>query len=188
MKNILILLFSLLQCALIGQQTWLVDNPHSNLRFEVGWQDFSMRTGEFKSFEGTMIIDSTRNIKDGVFTFSVDAGSVDVISDRLVEHVISDKFLDVALHPKITYSSTSIEVQEDGSYLSMGKLTICGISKDQAVHIKHKGYKETKKGEIIGLEITLDVNKSDFGLDWGSPRLGNSIRLVGHLLYTPENK
>ena len=35
----------------------------------------------------------------------------------------------------------------------------------------------------MGLEATLSVNKTDFGLDWGSPRLADNIKLVGHLLF-----
>ena len=60
---------------------------------------------------------------------------------------------------------------------------IHGVEKDQEVTFKVKAVKETKKGYILGLEVSLMVNKSDYGLDWGSPRLGDNIKLVGHLLY-----
>ena len=54
-----------------------------------------------------------------------------------------------------------------------------------------KGHKETTKGLIYGLEVSLEVNRMDYGLDWGSPRLAENIKLVGHLLFklkTDEEK
>ncbi len=166
-----------------AQETWLVDNPHSNVRFEVGWEDFSMRTGEFKVFEGTMVTNSREDLSDATIEFIVDATSVDVIAERLEEHVKSDKFLDVENHPQIVFTSSQATKMEDGTYTSTGKLTIHGVEKDQDVTIKVKGSKETKKGFIYGIEVSLVVNRMDWGLDWGSPRLAENIILVGHLLF-----
>jgi len=166
-----------------AQETWQVDNPHSNLRFEVGWEDFSMRTGEFKVFEGTMVTNSREDLSDASIEFKVDATSVDVIAERLAGHIKSDKFLDVENFPTITYSSKQATKNDDGTYTSKGKLTVHGVEKDQEVTIKVKGSKSTKKGFIYGIEISMVVNRLDFGLDWGKPRLADNIILVGHLLY-----
>jgi len=184
MKHIVIFFLSLgLSFSAFGQETWLVDNPHSNLRFEVGWEDFSMRTGEFKVFEGTMVTNSREDLTDASIEFIVDATSVNVIADRLAEHVKSDKFLNVEKHPQIKFTSNKATKMDDGTYTSTGKLTIHGMEKDQEVTFKVTGKKETKKGFIYGLQVSLTVNRMDYGLDWGSPRLAENIILVGHLLF-----
>jgi polyisoprenoid-binding protein YceI len=149
----------------------------------VGWEDFSMRTGEFKVFEGTIETNSKDDLSNAVFTFKVDASSVDVIAERLAGHVKSDRFLDVENYPEITFSAKGAEQISDSTYLAKGKLTIHGVGKQQNVNIRVKGHKETKRGYIFGLEVSLVVNRTDFGLDWGSPRLAENIKLVGHLLY-----
>lgn len=166
-----------------AQETWSIDNPHSNLRFEVGWEDFSVRTGEFKVFNGSIKTDSREDLSHAEIEFIVDASSVDVIADRLAGHIMSDKFLDVENYPEIKYVSNQIKKTDDNTYVSIGKLTIRGVEKDHEVSFTVKGTKETKKGVILGLEVSLMVNKLDFGLDWGSPRLADNIKLVGHLLY-----
>ena len=187
MKYLGTLIFSLaLFFSSYGQENWSIDNPHSNVRFEVGWEDFSMRTGEFKVFNGTMVTNSREDLSDAGFELTVDASSVDVIADRLAGHIMSDKFLDVEKYPEITYVSNQATKTGDDTYLSKGKLTIHGVEREQEVTFKVKGTKETKKGEILGLEVTLVVNKAEFGLDWGSPRLADNIKLVGHLLYKLE--
>lgn len=185
MKHLLsvILFFFFITCNIFTQETWVVDNPHSNVRFEVGWQDFSMRTGEFKTFDGHIITPSLDDLSDASIKFVVDATSVDVIADRLAEHIMSDKFLEVELYPEITFVSSQVKSTSDTTYISTGILTICGVEKEQDVSVKVKGYKETKKGNIFGLEVTLAVDRSSFGLNWGSPRLANMIKIVGHLLY-----
>jgi polyisoprenoid-binding protein YceI len=178
----------LIYFASFAQETWTVDNPHSNVRFEVGWEDFSMRTGEFKIFDGSIVTDSREDLSNAVFEFNVDVTSVDVIADRLANHIKSDKFLDVEKFPEITYHSNQATKTSDTTYLSKGKLTIHGVEKEQDVSIRVKGYKETKRGYIYGLEVSLVVNKNDFGLDWGSPRLADKISIVGHLLYKMKAK
>ena len=192
MKKFKLFLFCLSFCfSSVAQETWTIDNPHSNVRFEVGWEDFSMRTGEFKVFTGTILTDSRADLTNAIIEFTVDAGSVDVIADRLAGHIKSDRFLDVEKYPEITYVSNQATRTGADSYLSKGKLTIHGVEKEQEVSIKVKGAKETKKGFIYGLEVSLVVNRMDYGLDWGSPRLAEKIKLVGHLLYklkTEEEK
>lgn len=184
MKFFGILIFSIsFYITLPAQQKWLIDNAHSNLRFEVGWEDFSVRTGEFKVFNGTIVTESKEDLSKATFMFKVDASSVDVIADRLAEHIKSDKFLDVEKYPEITFQSNQATKKGDNTYISTGKLAIHGVEKDQEVLFTIKGSKETKNGEILALEVNLVVNKADYGLDWGSPRLGDNITLVGHLLY-----
>ena len=184
MKFLGIIIFSLsLFFSSYAQESWSIDNPHSNVRFEVGWEDFSVRTGEFKVFNGTIVTNSREDLSDAAFEMTVDASSVDVIADRLAGHIKSDKFLDVEKYPEITYVSNQATKNGDGIYTSTGKLTIHGVERDQEVSFKVKGAKETKKGYIMGLEVTLMVSRADYGLDWGSPRLADNITLVGHLLY-----
>ena len=147
MKLFSILILSLSFCFLSSaQETWTIDNPHSNVRFEVGWEDFSMRTGEFKVFEGTIVTDSREDLTNAIFEFTVDASSVDVIADRLAGHIKSDKFLDVEKFPEITFNSNQLTKSGDDGYIATGVLVIHGVEKEQDVSIKVKGAKETKKG------------------------------------------
>ena len=189
MKQLFLSLLSILfAIPVFAQQTWTVDNPHSNVRFEVGWQDFSVRTGEFKTFSGTLETESLADLSDAKIKFVVDAASVDVIAERLAMKIKSDAFLNVEAHPEIVFESTGLKKISDNNYVSTGKLTICGVEKEQEVSVLFKGEKETRKGDIFGIEVKLEVDRTQFGLDWARPRLGDNIILVGHLLYGQEVK
>jgi len=73
----------LLSFASFAQNTWTVDNAHSNIRFEVGWEDFSIRTGEFKVFEGNIVTNSKYDLSNATFHLKVDPKRVNVIDDKI---------------------------------------------------------------------------------------------------------
>lgn len=182
-KLFLFLLGSILGSSILGQQTWTLDNAHSNIRFEVGWQDFSVRTGEFKIFEGSIATDSINDLTRAVFQLKVDPASIDVIADRLAEQLKGERFLDVVKFPEITFNSLHVREVSDSTYIATGKLSIHGVEKDQEVYVRFKGQTKGSRAYIKGIEASLSLNRKDFGLDWGSPRLGETVKIIGHLLY-----
>ena len=184
MKQFILLISSLLfYFTSFTQETWTIDNAHSNLRFEVGWEDFSMRTGEFKVFEGSLLTNSTSDLSNATFQLKVDPNSVDVIADNLSEQLKGERFLDAENFPEITFSSSEAKATSDSTYISKGKLTVHGVEKDQDVFVRVKGKKTGTRSQLLGLEVSIALNRTEFGLDWGSPRLGETIKVVGHLLY-----
>ena len=166
-----------------SQETWTIDNAHSNINFEVGWEDFSVRTGEFKIFEGTLITKSVDDLTNATFNLKVDPASIDVIADNLSEQLKGDQFLDTAKYPEITFHSSGAELVTDSTYISKGILKIHGVEKNQDVLVKFRGFKKGSRSYLLGLEVNLTINRTDFGLDWGSPRLGKMVKIVGYLLY-----
>jgi len=184
MKQFYFIITGLLSCfTSFAQDTWTVDNSHSNIRFEVGWEDFSIRTGEFKVFEGNIVTNSKYDLTNATFYLKVDPKSIDVIADNLSEQLKGERFLDAEKYLEITYSSTGAKATSDSTFISKGKLNIHGVVKDQDVLIWFKGHKPGRRGEMLGIEVSLTINRKDFGLEWGSPRLGDTVKIVGYLLY-----
>ena len=184
MKQFNLVIVSLLLCfTSIAQQTWTIDNAHSNIRFEVGWEDFSIRTGEFKVFEGNIVTNSNFDLSNATYYLKVDPKSVDVIADKLSEQLMGEQFLDAVKYPEITFSSSGAKAISDSTFISTGKLTIHGVEKEQDALIWVKGHKMGRRSEILGIEVSLTINRKDFGLEWGSPRLGDKVKIVGYLLY-----
>ena len=169
--------------ASFAQETWKIDNAHSNINFEVGWEDFSVRTGEFKIFEGEMVTDSMDDLTNATYNLKVDPQSIDVIAPNLSEQLKGDRFLEADKFPEITFSSTGAKVVSDSTYITSGKLKIHGVEKDQDVLIHYRGQKKGSRSYLLALEVSLKFNRNDFGLTWGAPRLGETVKVVGYLLY-----
>lgn len=174
------LLFSIPSFA---QEMWKIDNAHSNINFEVGWEDFSVRTGEFKIFEGDIVTDSNNDLTKASYNLKVDPNSIDVIASNLTDQLKSDQFLGVDKFPEITFHSSGARKISDSTYVTTGDLKIHGIEKKEDVVIKFKGEKQGRRSYLLGLEVSLHFNRNDFGLTWGAPRLGETVKVVGYLLY-----
>jgi polyisoprenoid-binding protein YceI len=184
MKHFHLFITGILLCFFTNaQETWTIDNAHSNIRFEVGWEDFSMRTGEFKVFEGDITSNSKYDLTNASFHLKVDPKSIDVIADNLSEQLKGERFLDAEKFPDITFNSSGAKALSDSTFVTNGKLTIHGVEKDQDASIWMKGHKPGRRAEMLAIEVSLTINRKDFGLDWGSPRLGETVKIVGYLLY-----
>lgn len=182
-KSSLFVLGLVLYMSVFAQENWKIDNAHSNINFEVGWEDFSVRTGEFKIFEGDLVTNSNDDLSDATYNLKVDPKSIDVIAPNLSEQLKGDQFLDAEKYPEITFHSTGARAVSDSTYITNGKLKIHGVEKDQEVLIKFEGKKKGSRSYLMALEVTFKFNRSDFGLTWGSPRLGETVKIVGYLLY-----
>ena len=122
-------------------------------------------------------------MSNATYYLKVDPKSVDVIADKLSEQLMGEQFLDAVKYPEITFSSSGAKAMSDSTYISTGKLTIHGVEKEEDALIWVKGHKLGRRSEILGIEVSLSINRKDFGLEWGSPRLGDTIKIVGYLLY-----
>ena len=166
-----------------AQDTWKIDNAHSNINFEVGWEDFSIRTGEFKIFEGDILTNSGTDLTKATYNLKVDPKSIDVIAPNLSDQLKSDQFLDADKFPEITFNSVGAKEISDSTFVTTGNLKIHGIEKKQDVLIKFEGEKQGRRSYLMGLKVSLQFNRNDFGLTWGAPRLGETVKVVGYLLY-----
>ena len=182
-KTGLLILLILFYVASFSQEIWNIDNAHSNINFEVGWEDFSVRTGEFKVFEGSITTNSDIDLTKAVFSLKVDPNSIDVIASNLSDQLKGERFLESDKYPEITFTSTGARQISDNTYVTTGKLKIHGVERDQDVTIQFKGQKEGRRSLMMGLEVMLKFNRNDFGLEWGAPRLAETVFVVGHLLY-----
>jgi len=172
---------------LFSQKTWTLDNAHSNIRFEVGWEDISIRTGEFKIFEGTINTTSKEDLTNAEFYLKVDPNSLDVIAQRLSDQLKGAQFLNVSAFPEIIFKASGAKIESENNYEVKGILKIHGVEKEQVANVILRGSKPGNRGEMLAIETSLVIDRKDFGLEWGSPRLGDKIKVVAYLLYQMRN-
>ena len=100
-------------------------------------------------------------IRDSIKTASIDTRNKDRDAD-----LRSDKFLDAAKFPEITFASTRVEKTGDG-YIAHGTLTIHGVSKDVALPFKIAGTVKDPWGKTrLGAQAGLTINRRDFGVSF----------------------
>ena len=97
----------------------------------VGSKVTGTHEGGFESFTGTIWLGEGGPASSSIEVV-IDTTSLWADKERLTGHLKSADFFDVETFPTATFSSTSIEAAEDGSYTVTGNLDLHGVTKQIA--------------------------------------------------------
>ncbi len=149
--------------------TWKMDPNHSEVKFKVRHLVVSTVSGSFDSFSST-VESSKDDFSDAKVTFEADVNSLNTKSEHRDGHLKSADFFDAENHPKITFTSKSLNPKSGEEYELTGDLTIRGVTKDVKLSVTYNG---TVKGfggsfDVAAFEISGKVNRQDYGLKWSA--------------------
>jgi polyisoprenoid-binding protein YceI len=165
--------------------TYELDPVHSHLGFSVRHMMVSQQRGQFAGVSGTLTLDRADLSKSRV-EVTIDVATVNTNNADRDNHIRSADFFDVANHPKITFASREVQVQDDGELRVTGDLTIRGTTR--SVVLTAEPISEESKdpfGNIkVGTSVTGKISRKDFGLVWnailetGGVALGDDVKLM----------
>ena len=160
--------------------TYAADPIHSSFGFAVRYQGVSLFRGTLNEVAATLA--------DGRLEGT---SKVDSISIRTPEqfraHVLSGEFFDAANHPEVTFSSSSLDLREDGTAEVDGELTIKGITRP--VHAV--GTWTEPAGDAFGgtrghLKLEAVVDRTEFDMNWNLPLPSGGNALANEVTLTVE--
>ena len=147
--------------------TWDLDPVHSHIGFAARHLMVSKVRGKFDKFD-VQIVTAEKPL-DSTVTVSIDAGSVDTGNEMRDNDLRSERFLDVANHPLITFKSTSVTPPGDGDQL-VGDLTIRGVTKQVTLNVEAGGFgADPYGGSRAGFSAKTEINRTDFGVSFNAP-------------------
>jgi polyisoprenoid-binding protein YceI len=95
------------------------------------------------------------------------------------EHVVfGEDFFDARRHPTIRFSSTDVELADDGSVRLRGELTIKDVTREITASGSYRPPIEDPYGSLrAALDVTARIDRREFGLDWQAqlPKGGNVL-------------
>jgi polyisoprenoid-binding protein YceI len=145
---------------------WNIDPAHSLVEFSVRHMMVSNVKGRFGGVSGT-IETTDDNIADAQVDVEIDVASVDTRAEQRDTHLKSADFFDVEKFPKITFKSTRITDNGDGTFELVGDLTIRDVTKEVALHATDNGRGKTPFGiYVAGFSATTQFNRDDFGVNF----------------------
>jgi polyisoprenoid-binding protein YceI len=157
--------------------TYNADPVHSSLGFAVAYQGVSV-------FRGTLT-EVDAKLADGRLEGTAPVESISITTPEMFRaHVLSAEFFDAEAHPEVRFSSTALDVQEDGRARVSGDLTIKGIT--HPVHAA--GTWTAPATDAFGnaranLALEAVIDRTQWGIDWNAPlpsggnALGNEVTL-----------
>lgn len=158
---------------------WKIDVAHTEISFKVKHMMISSVTGHFEEFDASIETDNDAFL-DAVFVFSAKSASINTKNNDRDNHLKSNDFFNVREYPEITFKSKSF----DGNRLT-GDLTIRDVTRQIVLHVDFNGIAVDPYGQTkAGFEMTGEVNRKDFNLNWstvtetGSIVVSDSVKLI----------
>jgi len=164
--------------ALAAPVTYEVDAKHTHPHFEADhFGGVSVWRGILTASKGTIVLD--REAKSGTVDVTIDAASILTGVPDLDKHVKSADFLDVEKFPTATYKSKSVKFDGDKPVSVEGELTLLGVTKPVTLNInKFKCIEHPMlKREVCGADASAEFKRTDFGLNYGTPRFAPEVKL-----------
>jgi polyisoprenoid-binding protein YceI len=160
-------------------EKYTIDNIHSSLIFRIKHMDVGYIYGRFNTFSGGFAFDE-KSPADNALSVEIQADSVDSANAARDKHLKGNDFFNVREFPKITFKSTKFKAVDAKTYEVAGDLTLHGVSKSVTARLERTGTAEDKKFKVIrtGFETTFTIKRSDFGMKFGIPFLGDEVRIT----------
>ena len=158
--------------------TYTNDPAHTFPNFEVSHLGFSTMRGRFNKTTAKITVDKAA--KTGSVEATVDAASLDTGWAKRDEHLKSGDFFNVEKFPTVAFKSDSFKFDGDKLVSVPGQLTMLGVTKPvtlQIANFKCAPHPMLKR-ENCGAEISTTIKRSDFGMSFGLPAVGDDIKIA----------
>lgn len=158
--------------------TYNVDKTHAYVNFQYNHLGFSNPTLQFDDFTISMDLDKDDPTKTTV-AMEIVTDSVDAGSDVWHDHLTGNKWFDAANNPTISFESTEVVANADGTFNLTGDLTIKDMTKPVMLVVTINGampHPRSKK-PIVGVTAVGGLKRSDWGLGANAPFVSDEVKL-----------
>lgn len=155
-----------------------LDPEHGKITWSVDHLGFSTYVGQFVKVQAELKLDSA-NPSASTLTATIPLTDVASNSDGLNKHLQTADFFDTANHPVATFRSTRIVVDaEDRDEAKVyGDLTLRGVTRPVVMEVEFNQAGPTRGGYKAGFDGEATIKRSDFGITFGLPALGDEVKL-----------
>ncbi|MFF6998191.1 YceI family protein [Streptomyces sp. NPDC008313] len=152
--------------ALTGE--WMVDPAHSRIGFSVRHAMVTTVRGAFAQYESRLFFDG-RNPARSRAEIVLSTASVETGVEQRDAHLVGRDFLDAARFPKMTFTSTAVQLAGKDVYRMIGDLTIKNVTRPVVLELTYIGHVTDPFGyERAGFDGTTTINRSDWGLTYNA--------------------
>lgn len=155
-----------------------LDSEHGKITWSVDHLGFSTYVGQFVNVQAELKLDPA-NPSASTLTATIPLTDVASNSDGLNRHLQTADFFDTANHPVATFRSTRIVVDADDRDEAMvhGDLTLRGVTRPVVMEVEFNQAGPTRGGYKAGFDGEATIKRSDFGITFGLPALGDEVKL-----------
>jgi polyisoprenoid-binding protein YceI len=177
MQRVLLLIGALVLPAATWADTYSIDPAHTYPNFTINHLGFSTLHGRFGKTSGTITMDQAKGT--GSVDIVIDTASIDTGFAKRDDHLRSPDFFNAAEFPEITFKSTKVAFSGKGATVT-GDLTMKGVTKSVTLNVDsiNCGVHPFNKKQVCGFNATGQVKRSDFGIKYALPAVGDEVNLT----------
>lgn len=152
-----------------------LENTHAYITFGYSHLGFSTPHISFRTFDATLGLDP-EDLSQSSFELTIDVNSIDSKVEKFDKHLKSPDMFEVEQYPEATFVASQIKVV-DGKIAVTGDLTMRDVSKpvEATVTINKAALHPMQNVPTIGLSAQVKLNRSDWGLGYASPAVGEEV-------------
>ena len=157
--------------------TYVADGRHTQVAWTINHLGFNVYHGLFGDATGSLTIDPA-NPAAAKVDVSFPINKVVTTSDALNKHIMAADMMDATQFPNGTFTSTRVAVSGTSATID-GNLTLHGVTKPVTLAAKFTGVgtNPISKAATVGFEATTSIKRSDFGINFLLPSLGDRVDL-----------
>ena len=154
-----------------------VDVAHTHAYFFVSHLGVSRFMGRFDDIQGSFTVGESPE-KSRV-SVTIPVASINAKHQKLEEHLKSPDFFDAAQFPNMHFESSRVRWNARGDGVLAGNLTIHGVTRPVEFALKVTGAGKGPRGDTrAGFEATLTIKRSDYGMNYGLPKVvGDAVEI-----------
>jgi len=177
-KSLLITLAVALPFSALAADNYTIDSAHTFPHFSISHLGFSTMQGRFDNTSGKVTLD--RKAKSGSVEIEIQAASISTGHAKRDDHLRGPDFFTTEEFPTISYKSTKFNFKGDTPASVEGNLTMLGVSKPVTLTIDafNCGVHPMNKKDVCGAAASAMIKRSDFGIKYGIPNIGDDVKLV----------
>jgi len=174
------LVLASLSSAHAAVETYAIDPVHTWVGFSVS-HFFTKVPGFFGDVKGTILVDR-EHLENSTVEASIGAASITTNTRMRDDDLRSDNFFSAVKFPAITFKSKSWKATGRDTYAVTGTLMMKGVSKDVVLQVVATGFGPGMKGaSISGWEVSVTLDRRDFGIAADQGMIGNSVAVDIHV-------
>ena len=160
--------------------TYTADPVHSSFGFAVRYQGVSL-------FKGTLS-EVDAKLTDGRLEGTAKVESISIRTpDQFRQHVLGAEFFDAANHPEVAFTSSDLDLREDGTATVNGELIIKGIARPVTAAGTWIAPAADAFGSTRGhLNLEAVVDRTEFDMNWNMPLPSGGNVLANEVTLTVE--
>ncbi|MEM9282029.1 MAG: YceI family protein [Verrucomicrobiota bacterium] len=136
--------------------------------------------GRFDDFSGTLTGDA-ESPETFEISFEAVVDSINTGIQKRDDHLRGPDFFNSKEFPTVSFKSTSVTAVEgeEDKFTVTGDLTMLGITKPVTATFHYYGTGKSMSGDdLAGGEATFSVKRTDFGMNYGVPGIGDDVEIM----------